>query len=317
MRTILKYLLPVLGSAALLCMLNAAKPLTPAQYMRVAAHQNISDYGLFEGMIRNMKPAKGVFRYDVNTALFSDYAYKARFIKLPDGAKIAYDPAQLLELPVGAIIVKHFYYPADFNKPAEKLHFTETRLLIRQPEGWEALTYAWDESQVDATLTNMGSTMPVEWVDAQGYKHGMKYQVPPRAMCKGCHDRQGKMVPVGITARQLNRMGAETPAQNQLVALQKSGIITDMPHISQVPRLPVWDDPTTGDLDTRARAWLDVNCGTCHNPEGTANISAFYLDIQQTDPNMLGLYKRPLFAGRAAADLTYDIVPGRPDSPIL
>lgn len=317
MRTLFNYLSLVVASVAVLLIGNAFRPVSPQHSLHIQAHRSLSDYGFFQGMLRDMKPAAGVVRYDVNTSLFTDYAYKARFVKLPQGVQLNYDARSPLDLPAGSVIIKHFYYPADFRKPTENLHFVETRLLIHQPTGWEALTYVWDENQVDATLTNTGAEVPVQWLDATGKKREVTFTVPTRGQCRGCHNKDGEMAPIGFTVRQLNRTSQENPAQNQLAVWQKAGIITGMPHISQVPRLATWDDPATGDLDSRARAWLDVNCGYCHNPEGTANISAFYLDIHQTDPRMLGIYKEPLFAGRASGGLSYDIVPGKPDESIL
>lgn len=317
MRTFFKFSALVAASALVLLFANAFRPLSPAAALRVQAQRSLSDYGFFVGMLRDMKPADGVSRYEVNTPLFTDYAHKARFIKLPPNAKIAYDAQKPLALPVGSVIIKHFYYPEDFKKPKEKLQIIETRLLIHQPEGWEALTYIWDEYQLDATISNTGGSIPVQWTDEQGKAQKLTYEVPTRGQCRGCHNSSGKIEPIGTTVRQLNRNSYDDPTQNQLVTWQKAGILTDMPHISQVPRLAEWNNPQTGDLDTRARAWLDVNCGYCHSPEGTANISTFYLDIHQMDNRMLGIYKEPLFAGRASGGLSYDIVPGQPDSSIL
>ena len=52
-------------------------------------------------------------------------------------------------------------------------------------------------------------------------------------------------------------------------------------------------------LEDRARAYLDVNCGHCHNPKGPADTSGLWLDAAHHDPRRLGLCKPPVAAGRA------------------
>ena len=56
-----------------------------------------------------------VVPYDLNTALFSDYALKQRAIYVPEGAAASYDAEAALDLPVGSVVIKNFYFPADFR----------------------------------------------------------------------------------------------------------------------------------------------------------------------------------------------------------
>jgi hypothetical protein len=86
---------------------------------------------------------------------------------------------------------------------------------------------------------------------------------------------------------------------------------------STAPKLAVWDDASTGDLNSRARAYLDANCGHCHSRQGPANTSGLYLDITEKDVSHLGVNKTPVAAGRGAGDLQFDIVPGQPQNSIL
>jgi len=54
-------------------------------------HENLSEYNFFAGKMADLQPADGIVPYDLNTPLFTDYAVKARFIKLPAGKKCTYN----------------------------------------------------------------------------------------------------------------------------------------------------------------------------------------------------------------------------------
>ena len=54
---------------------SASRPGRPSQ----APPEKLSQYGLFVGNGVSQEPAEGVIPYDLNSALFSDYALKYRF----------------------------------------------------------------------------------------------------------------------------------------------------------------------------------------------------------------------------------------------
>ena len=70
-----------------------------------AGKQKLSEYGFFKGNISEMSPADNVIPYDLNTPLFSDYALKARFIKVPANEKIDYQESDVLKMPVGTFLI--------------------------------------------------------------------------------------------------------------------------------------------------------------------------------------------------------------------
>ena len=80
------------------------------------------------------------------------------------------------------------------------------------------------------------------------------------------------------------------------------------------PRLADYDDPSTGTLEQRARAWLEVNCAHCHTPGGRSWNTGLDLLASQKDPSLLGIYKTPTAAGRGTGGFMYDIVPGQPEA---
>jgi uncharacterized repeat protein (TIGR03806 family) len=146
----------------------------------------------------------------------------------------------------------------------------------------------------------------------------IRYNIPNTNQCKACHDRSKTTVPIGPTARQLNRtFRYATGPENQLSYWTRIGYLTGTPPPVQAPRNAVWDDPSTGTLDERARAYLDANCSHCHNPRGPADNTGLYLTAGQQDPLRLGFCKVPVAAGHGAGDLRFDLVHGKPDESIL
>jgi uncharacterized repeat protein (TIGR03806 family) len=278
----------------------------------------LSEYGFFQGKLRDLIPSENVLFYDVNTPLFSNYAEKSRFIVFPPIGGAVYNDSVAFDLPVGTILIKNFFYPTDFRDLAKGKKILETRLLVRQEAGWEAWPYIWNDDQTDAQYDPAGETKSLTYVDSKGKKRNTLYAIPNKNQCKGCHISNNVMLPIGITARQLNRKvmlnGAEV---NQLDYWIKGRKLTGINSAVSAPRLAAWDDAASGPLNDRARAYLDVNCGHCHSRKGPANTSGLFLDIFETTPVHLGVNKTPVAAGRGAGNLKFDIVPGRPDESIL
>ncbi|MEL6718737.1 MAG: hypothetical protein AAFP82_08480, partial [Bacteroidota bacterium] len=243
---------------------------------------NLSEYGFFEGNLADLQPAKGVFSYEINAPLFSDYAHKARFIYLPEGTAMDYQSKRVFDLPVGAAIIKNFYYHQDERKEDSPKQIMETRLLLHKKEGWIALPYIWNEEQTDAVLEVAGGSKTIKWKNEKGKKQQIEYQVPNMVQCKGCHSYDKKLVPIGPSARQLN-MG------NQLTDLAEQNLVMNLPNHEEIPQLAQWQHPETGTIGERARAYLDGNCGHCHNPKGPASTSGMFLTTHFDDPTALGI----------------------------
>ncbi len=284
----------------------------PTSYL-LPGKQKLSEYGFFTGELRRLEPAPRVFPYEVNAALFSDYAYKKRFIYLPPGTAATYHPTDVLEFPEGTVLIKNFYYPADFRKPNENLRILETRLLVSDSGRWKALPYVWNDEQTEAFLMVAGHTTHVQWIHNNGVLRELDYAVPNINQCKGCHLRGDKIAPIGLLARQLNKI---MNGRNQLAWLAAQGVVKGIPPLDHMPYMPDYDDPSAP-LDARARAWLEINCAHCHRPDGPAKTSGLHLTWQASRPFELGIGKPPVAAGRGSGGLAYDIVPGYPEKSIL
>lgn len=194
----------------------------------------------------------------------------------------------------------------------------ETRLLVHEENGWKALEYVWNDEQTDAILEVAGEEKEISYVDAEGKKHKRLYVMPNLNQCKGCHNRNEVMTPIGPSVRQLNgELTYADGADNQLIKWQKLGILTGLPALADCPKAPVWNKPETGSLEARARTWLDINCAHCHRSGGPASTSGLLLGIHETDPTAWGVHKTPVAAGRGSGDRKYSIEPGKPDESIL
>jgi uncharacterized repeat protein (TIGR03806 family) len=275
------------------------------------------------------QPNAGVTAYDLNTVLYSDGAVKFRYLYLPPHTQAAYRDDGVFDLPVGAVLIKTFAFAADMRHPDENVRFLETRLLIHRANGWVAYPYVWNEAQTEARLSPIGATLPINFTDADGSPVALDWAVPNVNQCKGCHDRAGAITPIGPTARNLNRVWAwgapPDPTTGEVLAIASRGnqlrywhelgildrIPDDAPHFANAY------DPASGTLAQRARAYLQVNCAHCHNPEGPAHTSGLDLRYNDTTPVQWGVHKRPVAAGRGSSTFEFDIAPGHPEQSIL
>jgi len=275
----------------------------------------LSEYGFFSGVLKELQPTNGVVLYELNSPLFTDYAFKKRFIKFPEGTKATFSHNDVLDFPEGTVLIKNFYYPVDFRKPEEAIRILETRLLILEEGNWKALPYIWNEEQTEAYLEVGGKNIDVKWTHYDGKVRTVNYSVPNMNQCKGCHLRGDQVMPIGPTARQLNG-SIKGHDENQLAQLAHDGWLSGLPPIETIARLVNYDN-TSEALDSRARAWLEVNCAHCHRPDGPAKTSGLHLLTDTKNPFELGIGKAPVAAGRGSGGLNYDIVPGKPDASIL
>ena len=267
---------------------------------------------------RRSSPDPGVIPYDLNSALFSDYAEKYRFIKLPSGTHATYRDADAFEFPVGTVIAKTFAYPRDARDPSQGRRLIETRILKREPDGWVGLPYIWNAAQTEATLDVAGDTVDVSWVHTDGRSRTNNYIIPNANQCKGCHKLGETITPIGPKARHLNRDFAYPEGtENQLAHWSRLGALVGAPSPAEAPRLAVWDDPASGTLDARARAWLEINCATATTPTARRETRASTCSPPSATRPSFGIYKPPVAAGLGSGGRSYDIVPGQPDQSIL
>ena len=271
----------------------------------------LSEFGFFKDM-QNQIPVDDVHPYSLVSALFSDHTDKLRFVYVPEGQKLGYVKDKVFIFPVGSTLIKTFAY-LNKNGPLEQ-QLLETRLLINTNEGWKAISYVWNEEQTDAKRAIAGATIPTTFIDSQGNLVGVRYRAPNQNQCKECHQVNKVMTPIGPKARNMNKdLNYQSGEMNQLLYWAALGWIDQK--LDSTPISSYTD--VNASLNDRARAYLDINCGHCHIPGGSADTTGLYLNFIEDSQEKLGIYKKPVAAGRASGNLKYSIVPGHADDSIM
>lgn len=304
----------------------------------------LSAWQLLQIQDRQLELNAAVLPYQLTTPLFSDYALKLRTVWLPDGTAARYRDSAPFDFPVGTVISKTFYYPLDTSASTvgnqgiprllkvdahsskltgaslalDEFRLIETRLLVRQATGWEALPYVWNDEQTEATLQITGDIQRLQLEDTT-----FAYIVPNRNECAGCHvldQNGGDLSPIGPAARHLNRLiSHEEGEMRQLALWQQRGWLSGLPAAEHIPANAMWQESASAvdSVAERARAYLDINCGHCHQPGGSGDTSGLFLHAAETSDMRLGVCKPPVAAGRGAGGHRFSIVPGEPEESIL
>jgi uncharacterized repeat protein (TIGR03806 family) len=223
--------------------------------------QTLSATGLFADL-QTLTPAPGVLEYAVNVPAWTDFGVTRHWLALPADGQIAFSPTGDWSFPVGTALVQHIELPISEGEAR-----VETRVLVRGDDGWRAYTYWWRPDRSDADLIT-GGALTAYTVDLGSGSQLLDWRIPSSTECLDCHT-PGAGVVLGARTRQINRLfETGTSFANQLdgfacLALFDAPIGTS----DDYPRFaPSLDDSQP--VDRRARAYLDVNCASCHQPGG-------------------------------------------------
>jgi hypothetical protein len=231
---------------------DGALPADPA-----AAPRWLSQTGLYgdDGAI-----AAGNRPFTPQYPLWTDGADKARWIHLPDGARIDVTDADAWRFPVGTKLWKEFAWNG---------RKVETRLLwLAAPDQWVFASYVWDEAQRDAELAPAGG-IPGAYEVAEGRRHS----IPGRADCLACHAASPTTV-LGFSALQLSDDRDPLAPHAEPLPTGAVTLHTLVAEDRLSPSRPQWaasppriraSDP----VERAALGYLAANCGTCHNDRGS------------------------------------------------
>ncbi|WP_298395066.1 hypothetical protein [Flavobacterium sp.] len=229
-------------------------------------YSKLSDYRFFDGPMKNQKPALDVLIYEPASSLFTDYAHKKRFVWMPKGTKATYsNDGTILNLPVGAVLIKNFYYDNVQNTtPVGATRIIETRIMIKKSTGWIFAEYVWNADQTEAFLDMAGSNTTVLWKDENNIVRTVdNYRIPSDQQCMTCHKFNEQPIPIGIKPQNLNHnFTYATGAKNQLAKWIEVGYLEN--NLPQTVSSTVNYEDASQPLELRVRSYLDINCAHCH-----------------------------------------------------
>lgn len=229
-------------------------------------YPKLSDYKFFEGEMKNQVPSLDVLPYEPASSLFTDFAHKKRFIWMPKGTKATYNgDGKTLELPVGAALIKTFYYDNVQNTtPVGATRIIETRVMIKKLSGWIFAEYIWNTEQTEAFLNMAGSTTSVEFRDENNVIRIVdNYRMPSEQQCITCHKFNEQPIPIGIKPQNLNtNYTYSTGAKNQLSKWIEMGYLEN--NIPENISATVNYKDSSQPLSLRVRSYVDINCAHCH-----------------------------------------------------
>lgn len=273
-------------------------------------YDKLSEYNFFVGDIKNQTPASRVMFYEPASTLFTDYALKKRFIWLPDGTISTYvSDDQIIDLPVGAALIKNFYY--ENTQPLNETRIIETRIMIHKSSGWIFAEYVWNDEQTEAYLDMNGSYTNIAW-DQNGTPKSTNYRIPSDVECKVCHKRNDNPIPIGIKPQNLNYKlpGDE---KKQLQKWVQLGILDNAP--GNIQSTVDYHDASQS-IDLRLRSYLDINCAHCHNEGSHCDYRPLRLAFSETsDPVNIGLCVEP--DEIINSSLPYIITPSNKDRSVM
>ena len=291
----------------------APEPVSPVIFdLASVPYQNLSEYNFFEGDIANLEPVYGVLPYKIISTLFIDYGKAKTFVWMPDGVSAKYvDDYSLFEFPVGAVLMTNHYF--DNVLPYQTTKILETRLLIKKEEEWVLANYKWNEEQTEATYTEEGFDVSLEWLE-NNEPRSVNYRIPSYPECFTCHNKYSIVTPIGPKPQNFDRnVHYDEGEKNQLEKWLEFGYLESYP--SSINKLVDWSDETQP-LDLRARSYLDINCSHCHTEHGYCEYRPMRFSFKDTaDPVNAGICVEP--DDDIGNGTVYIVSPGRPEKSVM
>lgn len=211
-------------------------------------------------------------------------------------------------------------------------------IAVHTPEGEKGIHGEWNYADVNTSERLTGSTD--------------NYSVPTANQCLSCHSNNnlpGGSPPIGPKVRNMNRpykseVLGDTSGQssnpiaglNQIAYLCNKGWMSNCPadmgvdtntqiaeNLPRLPKYKVAGDSgfpagSDKDIETRARAWLEVNCEHCHNAQGFASNTGLFLDTFRKVNSSFGICKKPAAAGsQGSGGRQVDIHPASANKSIM
>lgn len=230
----------------------------------------LSDTGCFTDL-KALEPGPDLIPYEVNSQLWTDGAFKYRYMVVPSSKRITIHEDDSWAFPEGSILIKVFGFELDVGDPRSR-RAVETRFMVRRDAGWEYATYRWNGEGTEADLLEEGTVVEYT-IRENGQATVIEYLFPDRDTCTTCHGAPIDDV-LGPRTEQLNRdHDYGGVVANQLAAMSDIDLFAlDAAEEIDPSAEPRMSNPQLGEgtLEEQARAYLDANCAHCHQPTGWA-----------------------------------------------
>lgn len=250
-------------------------------------YAKLSDYQLFEGNLKEMKPSYGVHTYSLSSQLFTDYASKKRFVWMPSGTKANFvSSEELFDFPTSTVLVKNFYYTNTL--PNNTLKILETRIMIKKGvdasgnDEWIFANYVWNEDQTEAFLDMNGSNVEISFVNEYNDSYTTTYRIPSQTECLICHKNNEKAIPIGPKPINMDlNITYGTGTQNQIDYWVNNELISN-DFNRNFEKLVDWKN-TAHPIKDRLRSYLEINCGHCHAESKHCDYRPIRLGFNETE----------------------------------
>lgn len=266
----------------------APVPTSPVQIdLASVPYAKLSDYQLFEGNLKEMKPSYGVHTYSLSSQLFTDYASKKRFVWMPSGTKANFVSAdELFDFPTSTVLVKNFYYTNTLPNNTQKI--IETRIMIKKGvdasgnDEWIFANYVWNEDQTEAFLDMNGSNVEISFVNEYNDSYTTTYRIPSQTECLICHKNNEKAIPIGPKPINMDlNITYGTGTQNQIDYWVNNELISK-DFNRNFEKLVDWKN-TSHPIKDRLRSYLEINCGHCHAESKHCDYRPIRLGFNETE----------------------------------
>ncbi len=262
--------------------------------------RKLSETGIFSDTAEHV-PAAGVVPYAINAEPWADGTTAERFIALPNNSTLdTYKRSDGMigffagdwHFPDGGLLVKTVAIELEPGKVVSRKRL-ETQLLQYEIDHWNAYNYIWNDEQTDATLADDSGVDRALSIRDAAAPDGLRRQTwhhASRTECLLCHTSRVGTV-LGFRPNQVDRQVAFNGTQaNQLTVLEGLGVFGEGIPNKRDP-LPNPNDESEP-LESRARAYLHVNCGHCHS-RGGGGASFFDIQYHITLPKTALIGSRP------------------------
>ncbi len=246
------------------------KDLKPSTFPR-----KLSESGLFTS-VKDHKMQPAMISYSVNAPLWSDGAYKERWLGMPGGeSKIDYSRTRGWGFPDRTVIVKSFAIEMEEGKP-ESRRWIETRFLTKQGNEWSGYSYLWNDDQTDGVLVESKGADREFAIKTKDGVRKQKWHYPSRSECMVCHSRAANWV-LGLSEVQMNKdHDYGGCVENQLEVFERLGLFPKFNYGQQVREVLRLDLEQKGKSETEINDEIARLTATCGQREpATSSLLAF------------------------------------------